>query len=165
MTIVISFLLRCITFVLLQNGRFHNFWSNFFFAWTLATSVTSRGRNFNLNNLNRVSNFSWICQLSYEILFVGLEWKWGGFRLCFPKWVAARGPMYLTGQCSLGLKEMLNKMEKCMGDKMAKLFQDNFSMSKIELIFLKIIFFEEYWIRTANFRTALFCKMGPFFVT
>jgi hypothetical protein len=29
-----------------------------FFAWTLATSATSRGRNFNLSNLNRVSNFS-----------------------------------------------------------------------------------------------------------
>ena len=34
------------------------FLSKFFFAWTLATSATSRGRNFNLSNLNRVSNFS-----------------------------------------------------------------------------------------------------------
>ena len=30
----------------------------FFFAWTLATSATFRGRNFNLSDLNRVSNFS-----------------------------------------------------------------------------------------------------------
>ena len=36
---------------------------------------TSRGPNFNLIDLNRVSNFSWRCQLSYEILFGGLEWK------------------------------------------------------------------------------------------
>ena len=32
--------------------------SEFFFVWTLATSTTSRGRNFNLSNFNRVSNFS-----------------------------------------------------------------------------------------------------------
>ena len=44
-----------------------------FFAWTLATSATSRGRNFNLSNLNKVSNFSWICQLSYEILLSGMK--------------------------------------------------------------------------------------------
>jgi hypothetical protein len=41
----------------------------FFFAWTLATSATSRGPNFDLSNLNRVSNFSRKYQLSYEILF------------------------------------------------------------------------------------------------
>ena len=29
-----------------------------FFAWTLATLATSRGHNLNLNDLNRVSNFS-----------------------------------------------------------------------------------------------------------
>ena len=43
---------------------------HFFLAWTLVTSATSRGPNFDLSNLNRVSNFSWRCQFSYEILFV-----------------------------------------------------------------------------------------------
>ena len=64
----------------------------FFYALTSATLATSRGPNFSLSNLNRVSNFSKRPQLSYEILFVGLEWKWGGFRLCFPKWAAAAPP-------------------------------------------------------------------------
>ena len=41
-----------------QNLRISEFLIEFFFAWTLATSATSRGRNFNLSNLNRVSNFS-----------------------------------------------------------------------------------------------------------
>ena len=41
-----------------------------FLAWTLATSATSRGPNFDLSNINRVSNFRWRYQLSYEILFV-----------------------------------------------------------------------------------------------
>ena len=64
----------------------------FFYVWTLATSATSRGRNFSLSNLNRVPNFSKICQLSYEILLVGLEWKWGGVRGRFPKWVDSTPP-------------------------------------------------------------------------
>ena len=42
----------------------------FFLAWTLATSATSRGLNFDLSYLNRVWNFSWRYQLSYEIQFV-----------------------------------------------------------------------------------------------
>ena len=37
--------------------------NHFFLAWTLATAATSRGPNFDLSNLNRVSNFN-------EILFV-----------------------------------------------------------------------------------------------
>ena len=45
----------------------------FFFAWTLAASATSWDCNFNLSNLNWVSDFSCIYQLLYEILFVGLE--------------------------------------------------------------------------------------------
>ena len=67
----------------------------FFYVWTLATSATSRGRNFSLSNLNRVPNFSKICQLSYEILLVGLEWKWGGVRGRFPKWVDSTPPRFL----------------------------------------------------------------------
>ena len=51
----------------------------FFFNLTLAALVTSPGPNFNLSNLNRVSNFSWKCQLSYEILFVSLKWNWEDF--------------------------------------------------------------------------------------
>ena len=42
---------------------------HFFLTRTLATSVTSRGPNFDLSDFNRVSNFSWRYQLSYEILF------------------------------------------------------------------------------------------------
>ena len=49
---------------ILENAK------HFFLSWTLATPATSRGPNFDLSNLNRVSNFSWRCQLSYEILFV-----------------------------------------------------------------------------------------------
>ena len=79
----------------------------------------------------------------------------------FPKMGCRTGPHVFNWP--IFLKEILKKMEKCIGDKMAKLFQDNFSMSKIELIFLKMIFFEEYWIRTTNFRTTLFCKKGPIF--
>ena len=37
---------------ILENSK------HFFHAWTLATLATSRGRNFDLSNLNRVSNFS-----------------------------------------------------------------------------------------------------------
>ena len=48
----------------------------FFIAWNLATSATSRGRNFNLSNLNRVSNFSSRPKLSYETLFVAQKWNW-----------------------------------------------------------------------------------------
>ena len=43
---------------------------HFFLAWTLVTLANSRGPNFDLSNLNRVSNVSWRCQLSYEILFL-----------------------------------------------------------------------------------------------
>ena len=49
---------------ILENSK------HFFHAWTLATLATSRGQNFDLSNLNRVSNFSWRYQLSYETLFV-----------------------------------------------------------------------------------------------
>ena len=41
-----------------QKLRILEFLIEFFFAWTLATSATFRGRNFNLSDLNRVSNFS-----------------------------------------------------------------------------------------------------------
>ena len=46
-----------------------------FFTWTQATSATFQGRNF---NLNRVSSLSWICQLSYETLFVVWKENWEG---------------------------------------------------------------------------------------
>ena len=85
--IVLSFLLRCITFFVAQKLQILEFLIELFFAWILATSATSGGRNFNLIDLNRVSNFCWRCQLSYEILFGGLEWKLGGIRLRFQKWV------------------------------------------------------------------------------
>ena len=79
-----------------QKLPISEFLIEFFFAWTLATSAASRGRNFNLSNLKWVSNFSKIYQLSYEILFAGLEWKWGVVRLRFSKWVDSTG--YLEDQ-------------------------------------------------------------------
>jgi len=59
-----------------QKLRISEFLIEFFSAWTLATSATSRGRNFNLSNLNRVSNFSSRPQLSYETLFVAQKLNW-----------------------------------------------------------------------------------------
>ena len=59
-----------------QKLRILEFLINFFFAWTLATSATFRGRNFNLSDLNRVSNFSKRPQLLYETLFVALKRHW-----------------------------------------------------------------------------------------
>ena len=41
-----------------------------FFILTSVTSVTSWGQSMSLNDLTKVSKFSWICQLSYEVLFV-----------------------------------------------------------------------------------------------
>ena len=51
-----------------QKLQILEFLIELFFDWTLATSVTSRGRNI---NLIQAINFSWICQFSFEILFVG----------------------------------------------------------------------------------------------
>ena len=41
-----------------------------FFILTSVTSNTSRGQSMSLSDLNEVYNFSWGCQLSYEILSV-----------------------------------------------------------------------------------------------
>ena len=87
MNIVLSFLLRYIKFVYLKNCGSQNY-----FTWTLATSAIFRGWNFNHSNHNRVSNFSWICQLSYEIRFGDLEWKKGGVTLHLPKLVDPHPP-------------------------------------------------------------------------
>ena len=46
-----------------------------FFILTSVTSDTSWGQSMSLSNLNEVSNFSWRCQLSYEVLFVEFGWK------------------------------------------------------------------------------------------
>ena len=59
-----------------QKLRILEFLIEFFFAWTLATSATFRGRNFNLRDLNRVSNFSYRPQLPHEPLFVALKRYW-----------------------------------------------------------------------------------------
>ena len=75
-----------------QKLRISEFLIELFFRLDLATSATSRGRNFNLSNLNRVSNFRKICRLSYEILLVGLEGTWRGVRVRFPKWVDSTPP-------------------------------------------------------------------------
>ena len=58
---------------LVSKLKIFAFQDRFFYAWTSATFVTYRGPNFNLSNLNRVSNLKKRPQLSYEILFVGLE--------------------------------------------------------------------------------------------
>ena len=71
--------------------------NKFFLAWTLATLATSRGLNF---NLSRVSNFSWRCKLSYEILFVRLKWKLGGFGLM--KQETTQLKFCLLATCTLG---------------------------------------------------------------
>ena len=41
-----------------QKLQISEFLIELFFAWTLATLATSRGRNFNLIDLTRVLNFS-----------------------------------------------------------------------------------------------------------
>ena len=46
-----------------------------FFILTSVTSETFWGQTMRFSDLTEVSNFSWRCQLSYEILFVELEWK------------------------------------------------------------------------------------------
>ena len=45
-----------------------------FFILTLFTSETSWGQTMTFSDLTEVSNFSWRCLLSYEILFVELGW-------------------------------------------------------------------------------------------
>ena len=46
-----------------------------FFILTSVTSDTSWGQSMSLSDLYEVSNFSWICQLLYEVLFVEFRWK------------------------------------------------------------------------------------------
>jgi hypothetical protein len=52
-----------------------------FLILTSVTSETSWGQTMSFSDLTEVSNFSWKCQLSYEVMFVELEWK-----LEHPKW-------------------------------------------------------------------------------
>ena len=46
-----------------------------FFILTSVTSETSWGQTMSFSDLTEVSNFSWRCQLSYEVLLVELGWK------------------------------------------------------------------------------------------
>ena len=50
------------------------FSSKIFFILTSVTSETSWGQTMSFSDLTEVSNFSWICLLSYEVLFVELGW-------------------------------------------------------------------------------------------
>ena len=50
--------------------------ASFFFILTSVTSDTSWGHSMSLSDLYEVSNFSWICQLLYEVLFDELGWKY-----------------------------------------------------------------------------------------
>ena len=71
-SIVLSFFLRCTYIVCVtQKLQISEFFINLFVAWNLVTLPTSQERK--------------RCQLSYEIMFVGLEWKLGRIRLRFPK--------------------------------------------------------------------------------
>ena len=45
-----------------------------FFILTSFTSETSWGQTMSFSDLTEVSNFSWRCLLSYEVLFVELGW-------------------------------------------------------------------------------------------
>ena len=50
----------------------------FFFILTSVTSVTSWGQTISLNDLTKVSKFSWKWQLSYEVLrYMSLNENWG----------------------------------------------------------------------------------------
>jgi hypothetical protein len=46
-----------------------------FFTLTSVTSETSWGQTMGFSDLTEVSNFSWRCQLLYEVLLVELGWK------------------------------------------------------------------------------------------
>ena len=47
-----------------------------FFILTSVTSETFWGQTMSFSDLTKVSNFSWRCQLSNEVLFVELGWKY-----------------------------------------------------------------------------------------
>ena len=46
-----------------------------FFILTSFTSETSWGQTMSFSDLTEVSNLTWICHFSYEVLFVELGWK------------------------------------------------------------------------------------------
>ena len=58
----------------------------FFFILTSVTSDTSWGQSMSLSDLYEVSNFSWIWQLSYEVLFVEFGCKWKHPETTFSQW-------------------------------------------------------------------------------
>ena len=70
----------------------------FFFVLTSVTSDTFWGQSMSLSNLYEVSNFSWICQLSYEVLFVEFEWKLKHPETAFSQWAILDPPASLTDQ-------------------------------------------------------------------
>ena len=83
-----------------QKLQISEFWSNFFSIGPWPLRRPPEACNFNLSNLNSVSNFSKRPQLSYEILFVALEWNWEELYYVFPKRDDSNPPhpMYLGDQ-------------------------------------------------------------------
>ena len=64
-----------------------------------------------LSDLYEVSNFSWICQLSYEVLFVEFGWKLKHPETAFSQWAILDPPRLLNwpkSPHSLGLRLFLD---------------------------------------------------------
>ena len=85
----------------------------FFFILTSVTSDTSWGQSMSLSDLYEVSNFSWICQLSYEVLFVEFGWKLKHPEAAFSQWAILDPPHLLNWPKSphcLGLTEFEERL-------------------------------------------------------
>ncbi len=67
-----------------------------FLILTSVTSETSWGQTMSFSDLTEVSNFSWKCQLSYEVMFVELEWKLEHPETAISQWVILDPPRILN---------------------------------------------------------------------
>ena len=84
-----------------------------FFILTSVTSDTSWGQSMSLRDIYEVSNFSWICQLSYEVLFVEFGWKLKHPETAFSQWAILDPPRLLNWPKSphhLGLNSQNKRM-------------------------------------------------------
>ena len=143
--------------------RISEFLIKFFFAWTLATLVTSRGHNFNLSNLNRLSNFSSRPQLSYKTLFVAQKWNSEELDYVFSKRAESAHPPcifnWLKSPHLLGLKLIFIQIysEKQEGHKNLKKLPILFDVSSKEvwIFFHTFEAFSEY----KNFKSYLYSNI------
>ena len=71
-----------------------------FFILTSVTSETSWGQTMSFSDLTEVSNFSWRCQLLYEVLFVNLRLKLKHTETTISHWALLdpTPPVFLTDQ-------------------------------------------------------------------